>query len=88
MRYQHHPIPSTIECIALPALPPTIHLLNEEGELKTIEEVVEDTIRFHIEHHDGCLSSSSRSLGISRSTLYRKIYASMKRSRAPQIYIG
>lgn len=88
MRYQHHPLPDTFECIALPALPPIIHLLNEEGELKTIEEAVEDVIRFHIEHHDGCLSASSRSLGISRSTLYREIYASVKKSRAPQIYIG
>lgn len=88
MRYQHHPLPDAFECIELPALPPTVHLLDDEGELKSIEEVVDDVIRFHVEHHNGCLSASSRSLGISRSTLYRKIYASVKKSRAPQTYIG
>lgn len=88
MRYPHHRLPDTFECIEVPVLSPTIHLLDEEGEPRSIEEVVEDVIRFHIEHHDGCLSASSRSLGISRSTLYRKIYASVKKSRALQTYIG
>ncbi|MHB1086821.1 MAG: helix-turn-helix domain-containing protein [Minisyncoccota bacterium] len=87
MRYQHHPRPSRFQCVAFPPHP-TIGLFNEDGELKSLQESEADVIRFHIEHHHGCMSAAARSLDIGRSTLYRKLYEIVRAEHAPKQYIG
>jgi transcriptional regulator of acetoin/glycerol metabolism len=48
-------------------------LLNEAGALKTLAEVEAFAIRFALAHHKGALKAAARSLGVSRSTLWRKL---------------
>lgn len=44
-----------------------------EGEVRSLQDVEADMIRFAIEHHAGRMTKVARSLGIGRSTLYRKL---------------
>jgi DNA-binding NtrC family response regulator len=53
--------------------PSAISLLDEKGELRLLEEVEADAIRFALRHYRGHMSEVSRKLGIGRSTLYRKL---------------
>ncbi len=48
-------------------------LLNEQGILRSLEDVEGEMIRFAIDHHKGRMTNVARSLGIGRSTLYRKL---------------
>jgi DNA-binding NtrC family response regulator len=48
-------------------------LLDERGELRPIEMLEEEVIRFAIDHCRGQMSEVARRLGIGRSTLYRKV---------------
>ncbi|MFD0915159.1 sigma-54-dependent transcriptional regulator [Pseudahrensia aquimaris] len=48
-------------------------LLDQSGSLRSIDDLEADIIRFAIEHHDGRMAQVARSLGIGRSTLYRKL---------------
>jgi DNA-binding NtrC family response regulator len=48
-------------------------LLDDRGELRPIEVLEEEVIRFAIDHYSGRMSEVARRLGIGRSTLYRKI---------------
>ncbi len=48
-------------------------MLNNEGDLRTLEQLEADHIRFAIDHHNGRMTSVAKSLGIGRSTLYRKL---------------
>lgn len=50
-----------------------LHLLNPQGELRSIQQLEEETIRFALTHYNGHMSEIARRLGIGRSTLYRKI---------------
>ena len=51
----------------------TISAVGEDGELRTINEVEEEIIRFALDFYDGQMSEVARRLGIGRSTLYRKL---------------
>lgn len=48
-------------------------LISDEGQIRTLEEIEAETIRFAIEIYNGRMSEVARRLGIGRSTLYRKL---------------
>ena len=45
----------------------------ENGDIRTMEEMEGDVIRYAIDLYDGRMSKVARKLGIGRSTLYRKL---------------
>ena len=53
--------------------PHSISLVDEGGDVRTLEAVEADIIRFALQHYRGHMSEVSRRLGIGRSTLYRKL---------------
>jgi DNA-binding NtrC family response regulator len=53
----------------MPALP----FLNEAGEVRPIEDIEAEVIRFAVSHYRGQMSEVARRLQIGRSTLYRKL---------------
>jgi DNA-binding NtrC family response regulator len=53
--------------------PHALPLIDEDGELRTLEELEAGIIRFALSHYGGHMSAVSRRLGIGRSTLYRKL---------------
>ena len=55
--------------------PASLPLLTVEGEVRPIEEIETEVIRFAITHYRGQMSEVARRLGIGRSTLYRKLEA-------------
>ena len=59
--------------VASCAIRATLSLLDESGELRTLDELEAQIIRFALDHYGGHMSAVSRRLGIGRSTLYRKL---------------
>ncbi len=59
--------------IAPSVTPAALPLLTVEGEVRPIEEIEAEVIRFAITHYRGQMSEVARRLGIGRSTLYRKL---------------
>ena len=53
--------------------PNVLPLLDENGDVQTLEKLEADTIRFALGHYRGQMSAMARKLGIGRSTLYRKM---------------
>ena len=53
--------------------PNVLPLLDENGDVHTLEKLEADTIRFALGHYRGQMSAMARKLGIGRSTLYRKM---------------
>jgi DNA-binding NtrC family response regulator len=51
----------------------TLTMLDEHGEVRPLEEIESDVIRFAITHYRGQMSEVARRLRIGRSTLYRKL---------------
>jgi DNA-binding NtrC family response regulator len=58
---------------AAPAPYANLTLLDAGGEVRALEDVEADVIRFAIAHYRGQMSEIARRLGIGRSTLYRKM---------------
>ena len=60
-----------------PAFAPgdTLPLLDAEGEVRPLEQVEAELIRYAIAHYQGQMSEVARRLQIGRSTLYRKLEA-------------
>ncbi len=52
---------------------PTLRLIDQHGEVRTLDELERDIIRFAISHYRGQMSEVARRLQIGRSTLYRKL---------------
>jgi DNA-binding NtrC family response regulator len=50
-----------------------IAVLNEEGHVRTLQELEHELIRIAIDHYGAQMSEVARRLGIGRSTLYRKL---------------
>ena len=50
-----------------------LDLLDESGEVRPLEQIEADAIRFAISHYGGQMSEVARKLRIGRSTLYRKL---------------
>jgi DNA-binding NtrC family response regulator len=48
-------------------------LFTQDGEVRPLEELETDIIRFAISHYRGQMSEVARRLKIGRSTLYRKL---------------
>jgi DNA-binding NtrC family response regulator len=53
--------------------PNVLSLLNDSGEIRRLEQIEAETIRFALDHYRGQMSAVARKLGIGRSTLYRKM---------------
>jgi DNA-binding NtrC family response regulator len=51
----------------------TLQLLEPTGEVRPLEEVETEVIRFAVTHYRGQMSEVARRLRIGRSTLYRKL---------------
>lgn len=48
-------------------------LLDDHGEVRTLEDLESEAIKFALAHYRGQMSEMARRLGIGRSTLYRKM---------------
>jgi DNA-binding NtrC family response regulator len=51
----------------------TLAMLGDDGEVRPLEDMEAETIRFAISHYRGQMSEVARRLKIGRSTLYRKL---------------
>jgi DNA-binding NtrC family response regulator len=51
----------------------TLSMLTNSGEVRPLEELESEIIRFAIAHYRGQMSEVARRLKIGRSTLYRKL---------------
>jgi DNA-binding NtrC family response regulator len=58
-----------------PVLAEVLPLLDAEGDVRPLEELEADLIRYAITHYRGQMSEVARRLQIGRSTLYRKLEA-------------
>jgi DNA-binding NtrC family response regulator len=56
-----------------PIQPGTLSMLSASGEVRPLEELEHEIIRFAIAHYRGQMSEVARRLKIGRSTLYRKL---------------
>jgi DNA-binding NtrC family response regulator len=66
--------PSTAPSLPPPgAAPGSLGMLDSDGEVRALEEIEADAIRFAIAHYRGQMSEVARRLRIGRSTLYRKL---------------
>jgi DNA-binding NtrC family response regulator len=50
-----------------------LNLLNDAGDVRSLEDIEADVIRFALAHYRGRMSEAARRLRIGRSTLYRKL---------------
>jgi DNA-binding NtrC family response regulator len=66
-------VPAPLADIRVPARYGVTRLLDDRGELRPIEVLEEEVIRFALDHYSGRMSEVARRLGIGRSTLYRKV---------------
>ena len=48
-------------------------MIDENGDVRKLEDVEAEMIRFALAHYRGQMSQMARKLGIGRSTLYRKM---------------
>ncbi len=53
--------------------PGALSLLDSRGQMRPLEEIEAEVIRFAITHYRGQMSEVARRLRIGRSTLYRKL---------------
>ena len=53
--------------------PNVMRLIDENGDVRRLEAIEAETIRFALGHYRGQMSEMARKLGIGRSTLYRKM---------------
>ncbi|MEH2479599.1 DNA-binding NtrC family response regulator [Nitrobacteraceae bacterium AZCC 2146] len=72
-----HSAPAIVPAIELPAVPffaaGTLAMLTHGGDVRPLEEMEAEIIRFAIAHYRGQMSEVARRLKIGRSTLYRKL---------------
>ena len=68
------PVPDEMLADRLRAPPPgSLPLLDAAGDVRPLDDIEADTIRFAITHYRGQMSEVARRLRIGRSTLYRKL---------------
>ena len=70
---EEHPGPSQPVLAATLSGGPALALLDGEGEVRPLEEIETEVMRFAIAHYRGQMSEVARRLKIGRSTLYRKL---------------
>ena len=56
-----------------PRDPQLMRLIDDSGDVRKIEDIEAEAIRFALAHYRGQMSQMARKLGIGRSTLYRKM---------------
>jgi len=56
-----------------PRDPNVLKLIDDSGDVRKIDEIEAEAIRFAFAHYRGQMSQMARKLGIGRSTLYRKM---------------
>ena len=66
-------LPERCEKPAAELTMPSLALTDPRGEVRPLDELERETIRFAIAHYRGQMSEVARRLGIGRSTLYRKL---------------
>ena len=59
--------------VVVPTNAGTLPVVTSDGEIRSLQELEADMIRFAIDHHGGRMTRVARSLRIGRSTLYRKL---------------
>ncbi len=64
---------SQAERHALTGMGPTLRLTDSRGDMRPLEDIESEAIRFAIAHYRGQMSEVARRLKIGRSTLYRKL---------------
>jgi DNA-binding NtrC family response regulator len=70
------PVPERLVLPSPPAIPPdALSLLDRTGDVRPLEEVEAELIRYAVTHYRGQMSEVARKLQIGRSTLYRKLEA-------------
>jgi len=73
----HSTAPPTVSGNEIPIAPlpstGTLAMLTTSGEMRSLEEMESEVIRFAISHYRGQMSEVARRLKIGRSTLYRKL---------------
>src|SRR5256714_8799651 len=73
----HSTVPAMISGSDIPIVPQPsagrLVMLTNAGEIRALEELESDIIRFAISHYRGQMSEVARRLKIGRSTLYRKL---------------
>ncbi|HWW46468.1 MAG TPA: sigma-54 dependent transcriptional regulator [Xanthobacteraceae bacterium] len=70
----HNIVPGADVPIAPPPVPVgMLPMLSEHGEVRPLQELENEIIRFAISHYRGLMSEVARRLKIGRSTLYRKL---------------
>jgi DNA-binding NtrC family response regulator len=73
----HSTVPAMVSGSEIPIAPlpsvGTLAMLNSAGEMRPLEELETEIIRFAISHYRGQMSEVARRLKIGRSTLYRKL---------------
>jgi DNA-binding NtrC family response regulator len=73
----HSTVPTMIPGNEIPIVPlpsaGTLAMLTSAGEMRPLEEMESEIIRFAISHYRGQMSEVARRLKIGRSTLYRKL---------------
>ena len=60
-------------CASSCATPMSLRLLDDNGDVRKLEDIEAEAIRFALAHYRGQMSEMARKLGIGRSTLYRKM---------------
>jgi DNA-binding NtrC family response regulator len=82
----HPTLPPVVSGNEIPLAPHspagTLAMLTELGEVRPLEEMETEIIRFAISHYRGQMSEVARRLKIGRSTLYRKLDESSESSRS------
>jgi DNA-binding NtrC family response regulator len=75
LQHMAHDMISGNEIPIVPPLPDagSLSMLTLDGEMRPLEEMEADIIRFAISHYRGQMSEVARRLKIGRSTLYRKL---------------
>jgi DNA-binding NtrC family response regulator len=89
------PIPTTpFDGIDAPIEPVTpagpveaLELLDPNGDVRPLEEIEADAIRFAITHYRGQMSEVARRLRIGRSTLYRKLESLGLSGDSPELHM-
>ena len=73
----HSTVPAMVSGNEIPIAPlsaaGTLAMLTSAGEMRPLEEMETEIIRFAISHYRGQMSEVARRLKIGRSTLYRKL---------------
>ncbi len=68
------PVPSQREILRVEVRDPNVlSLLDENGDVRRLEDMEAEVIRFALAHYRSQMSEMARKLGIGRSTLYRKM---------------